>query len=67
MSFWTCDRGATQASDHFQLNPSGRSSFREFPRHSLGQYRNGYRRFACSLKFAQSLCGDWQAIPVTQH
>src|SRR5262249_17827368 len=66
MSFWTYDRGGTQASHHFQLNPSGRSFFCEFPRRSLGKYHNGYGRFACSLKFAQSPSGDWQAILVTQ-
>ena len=59
MSFATCEREATQAPDHFQLNPSGRSSLGEFPRRSLGQYRNGYRRFARSLKFAQAPRGDW--------
>jgi hypothetical protein len=67
MSSATCDRGATQAPGHFQLNPSGRSSLREFLRRSLGQYRSGYRHFARSLKFAQTPCGDWQAISVTQH
>jgi hypothetical protein len=67
MSFTTCDRGATQAPGHFQLNPAGRNSFGEFPRRLLGQYRKGYRRFARFLKFAKTLRGDWQAIPVTQH
>ncbi|PYI49675.1 MAG: hypothetical protein DMF10_00850 [Verrucomicrobia bacterium] len=67
MSFATCDRDATQAPGRFQLNPAGRSSLSEFRRRSLGQYRNGYRRFARFLKFAQTPCGDWQAIPVTQH
>jgi hypothetical protein len=67
MSFATCDRDATQAPGYFQLNPPGRSSLGEFPRRSLGQYRNGYRRFARFLKFAQTPRGDWQAIPVTQH
>jgi hypothetical protein len=68
MSFATCDREATQAPGHFQLNPSGRSFLGEFAEKiSLGQYRKGYRCFACSLKFAQTPGGDWQAIPVTQH
>jgi hypothetical protein len=64
MSFATCDRDATQAPGHFQLNPSGRSSLGEFPRHSLGS-PEGFRgrRFARFLKFAQTPCGDWQAIP----
>jgi len=67
MSSATCDRGAPQAPGHSQLNPSGRSSLDEFPRRSFGQYRNGYRRFARSLKFTQTPSGDWQAIPITQH
>ena len=67
MSFRTCEREATQAPGHFQLNPPGRGSLGEFLRHSLGQYRKGYRRFGCFLKFAQVPGGDWQAIPVTQH
>jgi hypothetical protein len=67
MSFKTCDREATQAPGHFQLNPSGRSSLGEFLRRSLGQYRKGYKRFVRFLKFGQTPCGDWQAIPVTQH
>jgi len=67
MSFATCDRGATQAPGHFELNPAGRSSLGEFLRRLLGPYRNGYKRFARSLKFAQTPCGDWQAIPATQH
>jgi hypothetical protein len=67
MSSATCDRGATQAPGHFQLNPAGRSSLSEFPRKSLGQYRREYRRIARFLKFAQTSFGDWQAIPVTQH
>ena len=67
MPFVTCDRVATQAPGHFQLNPPGRSSLGEFPRRSLGQYPNRYRRFARFLKFAQTPRGDWQAIPVTQH
>ena len=60
-------RVATQAPGHFQLNPPGPGSLGEFLRRSLGQYRNGYRRFARFLKFAQAPCSDWQAIPVTQH
>jgi hypothetical protein len=67
MSFATCNRDATQAPGHFQLNLPGRSSLGEFPRRSLGQYRNEYRRFACSLKFAKTPYGDWQASSVTQH
>jgi hypothetical protein len=67
MSFTTYDRGATQAPGHFHLNPTGRNSFGEFPRRLLGQYRKGYRHFARFLKFAKTLRGDWQAIPVTQH
>jgi hypothetical protein len=67
MSFATCDREATQAQAHFQLNPPGRTSLGEFPRRSLDQYHNGYRRFARSLKFTQTPHGHWQAIPVTQH
>ena len=67
MSFATCDRDATQVPGHFQLNPPGRGSLGEFPRRSLGQYRSGYRRFARSLKFAQTPRGDGKAIPVTQH
>ncbi len=67
MFFATCDREATQAQAHFQLNPSGRSSLSKFPRRSLDQYHMGYRRFAHSLKFAQTPRGHWQAIPVTQH
>src|SRR5207244_10960750 len=67
MSFVTCERGATQAPRHFQLNPAGRSSLGEFLRRSLGRYRDGYRRFACFLKFAQTPRGDWQGIPVTQQ
>ena len=51
----------------FQQSPKGRSSLGEFLRRGLGQYRNEYRRFARSLKFAQTPCGDWQAIPVTRH
>ena len=39
MSFATCDRGATQAPGHLQLNPPGRSSLGEFPRRSRGQPR----------------------------
>jgi 3-hydroxyisobutyrate dehydrogenase len=35
MSSATFDRGATQAPGHFQLNPSGRGSLREFLRRSL--------------------------------
>jgi hypothetical protein len=64
MSFPTCDRDATQAPGHFQLNPPGGSSLCQFPRRSFGQYHNGYRRFARFLKFAQTPRGDWQAIPV---
>jgi hypothetical protein len=67
MSFATCDRDATQAPGHFQLNPPGRGSLGEFPRRFLGQYRKGYRHFARFLKFARAPRGDWQAIPVTQH
>jgi hypothetical protein len=67
MSFATCDRDATRAPGHFQLNPPGRSSMGEFQRRSLGQYRKGYRHFACFLKFTQTPCGDWQVIPATQH
>ena len=68
MSFATCDRDVTQAPGHFQLNPAGRSSLGEFSEKiSLGQYRNGYRRFARFLKSVQTPCGDWQAIPVTEH
>jgi hypothetical protein len=66
MSFATRERDATQAPGHFQLNPPGRSSLGEFPRRSLGQYRH-VQPFARFLKFAQTPCGDWQAIPVTQH
>ena len=62
-----CDRDATLAPSHFQLNPPGRSSLGEFPRCSLDQYHNGYKRFARFLKFAQISHGDWQAIRVTQH
>jgi hypothetical protein len=67
MFFATCKRDATQAPDHFQLNSPRRSSLDEFPRPSLGKYRNRYRRFARSLKFAQTPHEHWQAIPVTQH
>ena len=67
MSFATCDREATQAPGYFQLNPPGRSSLGEFPRRSLDQYPSGYRRFARSLKFAQTPRGHCQDIPVTQH
>jgi hypothetical protein len=64
----TCDRLATQAPGHFQLNPPGRSSLSEFPRRSLGQPRMlSAQPFARSLKFAQTPCGDWQALPVIQH
>jgi hypothetical protein len=55
MSFATCDRDATQVPGHFQLNPPGRSSLGECQRHSLGQYRTGYRRFARFLTFAKLL------------
>jgi hypothetical protein len=67
MFFATCDREATLALGHFQLNPPGRGSLGEFPRRSLGQYRSGYRHFARSLKFAQTPRGDCKAIPLTQH
>ena len=68
MFFATCDRRATRAPGHFQLNPPGRSFLGEFAeKNSLDQYRKEYRRFARFLKFAQAPCGDWQAIPVTQH
>ena len=67
MSFATCDRHATQAPGHFQLNPPGRGSLGEFSRRSLGQYRSGCRRFARSSKFAQTPRGDCEAIPLTQH
>jgi hypothetical protein len=67
MSFATCDGDATQAPGHFQLSPPGRSFLVEFQRRSLGQYRNGYRRFARFLKFAKTPCGDWQEIPVKQY
>ncbi len=67
MSFATCDREATPAPGHFQPNPPGRGSLGEFPRRSLGQYRSEYRRFARSLKFAQTPRGDCKAVPVTQH
>jgi len=67
MFFATCDREATPAPGHFQLNPAGRGSLDEFPRCSLAQYRSEYRRFAHSLKFAQTPRGDCKAIPVTQH
>ena len=68
MSFATCDRDATQAPDHFQLNPQGRSSLVEFRRRSLDQPRMlSGQRFARFLKFVQTPCGDWQVIPVTQH
>jgi hypothetical protein len=65
----TCDREATQALGHFQLNPPGRSSLGEFPRRSLGQPRmlSGQAIFARFLKFGQTPGGDWRAIPVTQH
>src|SRR5436190_11040752 len=64
----TCDRGATQARCHFQLNPAGRRSLGEFAeKNSLAQYRIGYRHFTRSLKFDQTSGGHWQAIPVTQH
>jgi hypothetical protein len=68
MFFRTCERAATQAPDHFQLNPPGRSSLSEFLRRSLDQPRKlSGQRFACFLKFAQTPSGDCQAIPVTQH
>ena len=67
MSFRTCERDATQAPDHFQLNPPGRGSLADFPRRSLDQYRNEYRRFARFLKFAEAPGGDWQVIAATQH
>jgi len=64
-----CDRDATQAPGHFELNPSGRSFLGEFAEKIwLGQPRTlsgqGFTRF---LKFAQAPRGNWQAIPVTQH
>ena len=65
MSFATCDRDATRTPGHFQLNLPGRSSLGEFPRHSLVSPESFRRRFARFL--AQTPCGDWQAIPVTQH
>jgi hypothetical protein len=68
MSFATCDREATQAPAHFQLNPPGRSSLGEFPRRSLDQPRMlSGQRFARSLKFAQTPRGHCQAMPVAQH
>jgi hypothetical protein len=67
MSFATCDRDATQAPGHFQLNPAGRSSLVEFRRRSLGQPRTLSGQAAGFLKFTKTPCGDWQAIPVTQH
>jgi len=67
MSFATCDREATLAPGYFQLNPPGRGSLGEFPRRFPGQYRNGHRRFARSLKFSQTPYGDCNAIPITQH
>ena len=52
----------------FQQSPKGRSSLSEFPRkNSLDPYRNGYGRFVRSLKFGQTPCGHWQAIPIIQH
>jgi hypothetical protein len=67
-------RNATLASNavatagwHSVAGGPGRSSLREFLRRSLGQYRNGYPHFARFLKFAQTPCDDWQAIPVIQH
>jgi hypothetical protein len=69
MSAATCDRDATQAPGHFQLNPPGRGFLGEFAeKNSLGGpecFRG--RRFVRFLKFAQTFLGDWQAIPVTQH
>ena len=44
------NRGATLAPGHFHRNPSGRGNFGVFLRYSLGQYRNGYFRFARALK-----------------
>ncbi len=69
MSFTTRDPAATQAPGHFQLNPAGRNSFGEFPRRLLTDSPERFRgrRFARFLKFAKTLRGDWQAIPVTQH
>jgi hypothetical protein len=68
MSFSTCDRGATQAPGHFQLNPPGRKSLGEFAEKILlGQPRTLSGQAARFLKFAQTFLGDWQAIPVTQH
>src|SRR5919109_2540972 len=50
----------------FSTQPFGPQFFgRISEKISLGQYRKGYRCFACSLKFAQTPCGDWQTIPVT--
>src|SRR5437762_13299246 len=47
MSFATCDRDATQAPGHFQLNPPGRSSLVEFRLRSLLEIRpNSLRRLA---------------------
>jgi hypothetical protein len=68
MSFWTCDQDATQAPDYFQLNPSGHSSLHEFPRkNSLDQPRMLSGQGIARLEFAQIPCGNWQAIPVSQH
>src|SRR5438445_3245200 len=50
MSFATCDREATQAPGHFQLNPPGRSSLGEFPRRSLDQYRSGIQALRSLLE-----------------
>jgi hypothetical protein len=55
MSFATCDRRRNAGAGNFQLNPPGHSSLGEFPRHSLGQYRHGYRRFARFLNLPKLL------------
>ena len=43
MSSATCDRDATQAPGHFQLNPPGRGSLGEFPRRFLAAIGKPYR------------------------
>jgi hypothetical protein len=60
-------KGVAGQTDHFQLNPSGLSSWGEFPRRLLDWYCSGYERFARSSKFAPMPAGDGQTISVTQH
>ena len=52
---------------HFHRNPLGRVTFGVFLRCLLGQYRNGYCRFARALKNTKIHSGKWIAIYHPAH